>query len=789
MIEEREAEEETRADLEWERLAAAVVSRCRGPRGKLVELPLASTAHAASTGLAETDEAMHALVAGEPIPLDGLVDVREHLARLDRMGSLDAPGMRDLIRMLAAARTLRKYLGSRRESMPTLYATCATDPTLDRLEEELRDHIDADGTLADHASPELRRLRTETANLRARIVGRLEELAHKHANVLSDTFVTQRDGRYVLPVRTDSHEKIAGIVHGASSSGATVFVEPESVIAQSNRLTMAIAEQEREEARILAVLADLVRERLTDVVVAADAIDHADLRSAMARFGRDIGGRVLPLVPDARIDLRDARHPLLVLDEVRVVPNDVAIESGRALIISGPNAGGKTVALKLLGLAAMMMRAGLPIPAAEGSVVGFFDTVLSDVGDEQSLSKNLSTFSAHVRRLVRILDLAGDRSLVLLDELAGGTDPEEGAALACAVVDAFCRASAATVVTTHYEPLKAMATRDPRLRNASVGFDVDRIEPTFVLHLDIPGASSALAVAKRFGMPARIVDHAREVLPEQSRSFDELVRKLDGRMQEIASLRTATEDELRRARAATADAEAKLAAIERGERAKLVRETTKLLDQVRRARDELRDVRRSIRDARKEADLEAARKSVEETAAIAQIAASELALRPPEEDGNPPLVVAAGDRLFVPRLGREVEILDGPSKGKVRVAAGPIKLWVDLRDLRARAESRAEPSPPRPVHEAPKRPAVATSDNTLDIRGLRADDAASLVESFLDRLYGASEPYGFIVHGVGSGALRDAVREVLGRLSSYVRSHRPGSTEEGGPRLTVVELR
>lgn len=789
MLEARDRESDTLEDLEWGRLAEAVVSRCRGPRSARPELPLAATAEATRVALAETDEALRALSDGEPIPLDGLVDVREHLIRVDRMGVLDALAIRDLTRMLAASRTLRRYLGARRETMPNLFAACPIDPTLDRLEEELRANVESDGTLSDHASPELRRLRTETANLRARIVGRLEELAHKHSNVLSDTFVTQRDGRYVLPLRTDAHEKLRGIVHGASSSGATVFIEPEGVIEQGNRLTIALAEQAREEARILAVLTELVRERLTDAVTAADSLDHADLRAAMARFGRDVGARVLPLDDAARIDLREARHPLLVLDGARVVPNDVAIDAGRALVISGPNAGGKTVALKMLGLAALMMRAGLPIPAAEGSRAGFFDLVLSDVGDDQSLTKNLSTFSAHVRRLVGILEVAGERSLVLLDELAGGTDPEEGAALACAVVDALCRAGSATAVTTHYEPLKAMATRDTRLRNASVGFDVEKIEPTFALTLDLPGASSALAVARRFGMPERIVAHAREVLPEQSRSFDDLVRKLDGRMQEVASLRAAAEDELRAARKLEKQAEEKLEAIERGERAKLGRETTKLLEQVRRVRDELRDTRKALRAAKNEADLDEVRRSVDSTAAVAQRAASSIDARPIDASGAAPLEVSVGERYFVPRLGREVEVLEAPAKGRVRVAAGPIKLTVDVGDLRPKAEAARAQEPARAAAEEIRKAAVPTSDNTLDIRGLRVDDAASLVETFLDRLYGASEHHGFILHGVGSGALRDSVRDVLGRLSKYVKSHRPGTSEEGGPRLTVVELR
>src|SRR5690606_31724423 len=313
------------------------------------------------------------------------------------------------------------------------------------------------------------------------------------------------------------------IVHGTSASGATVFVEPEVLIGQGNRLKMALAEQEREEARILGVLSEFVAERHAEVVAAVDAIDHADLRQASARLGRDLDARVLPLDLEAELHLEAARHPLLLLDGADVVPNDLSIGSGRALILSGPNAGGKTVALKTMGLAAVMMRAGLPVPAAAGSRCGFFDPILSDVGDEQSIEKNLSTFSAHVTNLRRVIDEAGPRALVLLDELTGGTDPGEGAALACAIAEALCDAGAAIGVTTHYEPLKALATRDPRFRNAAVGFDVERMRPTFELTLDVPGASSALWVALRFGIREDIVTRAREVLPEHSRTFDELV--------------------------------------------------------------------------------------------------------------------------------------------------------------------------------------------------------------------------------------------------------------------------
>lgn len=783
--------EKTNHDLEWERLAAAVVSRCRGPRGKRIELPLASTREGTALGLEETEEAMRLLSDGEPLPVEGIRDVREHLARVDRMGALDGPALRDVMLTLGAARVLRRFLSARKLVAPALVRACSLDPTLDGLETELADHLDADGTLADHASPELRRLRTETANLRARLVGRLEEIIHKRGELLSDRFFTIREGRYVLPVRADTHERVSGIVHGTSSSGATVFVEPDEIIVHGNRLKMAQAEQEREEARILGVLTESVRERLSELVAAVDSLDHADLRAAMARFGKDLGARILPLAEEPVVDLRRARHPLLLLEGVSVVPNDLPLARGHALVLSGPNAGGKTVALKTLGLSALMMRAGLPIPADEGSSCGFFDLVLSDVGDDQSLVKNLSTFSAHITNIAAILRAAGDRSLVLLDELAGGTDPEEGAALACALVDSLCRKGAAVAVTTHYEPLKAMATRDPRLRNAAVGFDVAKMEPTFTLALDAPGASSALMVAQRFGIPASIVEFARKVLPEQSRTFDELVRRLEEQRKALAFETATAEEERRKAEALRRESEERLASVAERERGKLSRENEKLLEQIRRSRDELKVVRRNLRDAKSEADLEAARKSVEAIVRTAQEAREATAAKAAQavEPGAGPTELAVGDRVYVTRLRTEADILEGPSRGKVRVAAGPLKLWVELSDVRAVGKPGSEAAPERLPPEGPRAAPIQTADNTCDVRGMRVDDAVAMVEAFLDRMFGSSQSHAYVVHGVGSGALRDAVRELLARSGSYVKSHRPGTPEEGGPRLTVVEMR
>jgi len=788
--------DKTFEDLEWVRLVEAIRGRLRGPQPEEREVPLASSPDGARRALAETVEAWRFLSRGEPLPLDGIRGVRHGLARIAREGSLDGPGLRDLESTLRAATALRKFLGRHRNEAPALYAACAIDPTLDRLADEIGAAIEPDGSVSDRASPELRRLRTEVHNLRARLVSRLEEMILKNAAILSDRFFTIRDGRYVLPLRTDAHESFPGIVHGTSGSGATLFVEPRGVVSQGNRLKVAEAEMTREEARILALLSDLVRERLAESLAALDALDHADLRNAMARLATDLDATVVEICDTPEVDLLRARHPLLLLDGVDVVPGDLTLRAGTGLIISGPNAGGKTVALKVLGLSALMVRAGVPVPAGEGSRIGFFSPILTDVGDEQSIEKNLSTFSAHVSNLAKILERTAPGAMILLDELAGGTDPAEGAALACAVVEALVSRGGLLAVTTHYEQLKAFASTEEHLRNASVGFDVERLLPTFELVADVPGASSALSVASRFGIGDDVVARARALLPEHTRGFEELIG-------ELGAAKAAFESEKERLveeRAALAEASAE---VSRARAMLAARDAERLSDAAEKLRRELRAAHDDVRAARKrlkrkdvgldgvdeaKRQIEAASRRSEGARDAAQKSA------PARTDDRAPVVaedLVIGARVFVPRLNTEAEVLEGPRRGQVKIAAGAIRLTVSVDDLR-RAKRTTKPAAkaaPVPKEAASDAPAFRTSDNTLDVRGLRVDEAIGMTDSFVDRLYGASASHAFIVHGHGTGALRDAIRAHLQRDATYVRELRAGTREEGGDGITVVALR
>jgi DNA mismatch repair protein MutS2 len=502
------------------------------------------------------------------------------------------------------------------------------------------------------------------------------------------------------------------------------------------------------------------------------------VRAATAKLAHEYALVVPDVVDEPRLDLRRARHLLLALDLPEVVPSDLALEAGRAIIVSGPNAGGKTVALKTMGLAALMVRSGLPVPCDQGSAVGLFDVVLTDVGDDQSLQKNLSTFSAHVSNLAEILVETSRGALVLLDELAGGTDPREGEALAAGVLDSLCARGGAVATTTHYEGLKALALADSRFVNASVGFDLATMTPTFQLALGVPGRSSALAVARRFGMPSTVIERAERFLTREDQNFEAVVKKLHD---ERAALELARETEARHARTRL---EGELEAARNREKRALSEEARELMDRLRRAREDLRGAQARLRAKRVEPEaLREVERAVERVAGEVAIGGALEALVTPLGDEPREAVTASdlrrGARVWVPRL---------------RVAAGPLKLTVALGELRA--VPRVEPAPSRPALRStpartappvPEGPLLQTRDNTCDLRGLRVDDAVSMATSFLDRALGEGQRAVFLLHGHGTGALRDAVRKELTR-SSYVSRFAAAQPAEGGEGVTVVWL-
>jgi DNA mismatch repair protein MutS2 len=786
--------DKTRSDLEWDRVLGALADRCESAMGKAAAaaLPFCDSRARVRQATAEARDALALRQSGDAIPLSALPDIDHALDRL-RIGAVLAPNeLRAMAQLLLWARSARRFLSPRQERAPALYAACATDPTLDEVGEEVHQSFDASGTLADHASPRLKELRQEQRAARARMMSRLADLMQRYADLLQDQYVTEREGRFVIPVRSDAHLKFPGIVHGASGSGGTLFVEPRAVVPMGNRLKVLEGEVAREEEAIYAKLSALLCSHLPSVLGAAEAMSRLDVCAAIAHLADEQRLHFANLVDAPRMNLKRARHLLLGLTLPGVVASDLAVEASRAVVLSGPNAGGKTVALKTLGLCALLVRAGLPIPCDPDSEAGIFHVVLSDVGDDQSLQKSLSTFSAHVRNVAAILERAHKGSLVLLDELAGGTDPREGEALAAGVLDALVSQGAAVVATTHYEGLKALALGDERFDNACVGFDLATMMPTFKVTMGAAGASSALAVARQYGISDDVVTRAERFLAPEVRSLDEELRRAHEQRVAAELAREAAERDRERAAALSAQLEDEVRRARERERKELSEEAARLSAAILRAKEELRSAQAKLRAKRpEEGQLRDAQRSLDRASsgmAIGGELESLLVAPPPARERAVDL--QPGARVHVARLRLEGEIIEIMDAEHVRVAAGPLKVVVTRDELRApepQSKQRGPKSGPRERTARVLEPAIQTSDNSCDLRGLRVHEAVAEATRFLDRSMREGRRVAFLIHGHGTGALRDAIRKEV-EASGYAAHLRPGEANEGGDGVTVVWL-
>jgi DNA mismatch repair protein MutS2 len=790
---------ETRAALEWPALLSALGGLCTSAPGKARALALEP-----ATDL-EAARARNQIVS-ELLDLDRLglwpqarafPDVSAAVERAARGAVASAAELWQLRELLEVAAKLRVFAKAQREGHAALSRAVDSPDDLRGLEEDLAHSLDADGSVADRASPELSRARKRTRELREELKRKLGQLIERHADVVQADYYTEREGRYVLPVRADAHLRVPGIVLGSSASGATLFVEPEELTGLGNQLRIQEAEALREAAKVLALLSSYVASDAEHVRIAQAACEEADLLSALASFARTTRSIVVPLSAEARLDLKSARHPLLALSAQPVVENDIAIEAARALVISGPNAGGKTVALKTLGLVAWMARAGIPLPVAEESTIGWFGCVLADIGDEQSIARSLSTFSAHVQRLCSLLEQASDQTLILLDELASGTDPEEGAALAAAMLEALTARGAAVAVTTHYEKLKEFAAHAQHLQNASVSYDFERMAPTFRLTMGVPGASSALTVATRHGLPSSVVARAKALLPEQSRERERAVERLERQRQAFEQQREALAfeaEELRLLREQVAAGHER----ERVElAAEVARETLALRANVSKIRAELLAARERLKhEAHDPKALRSIERDLGRAAVHVSLGGSLLpareAVTSPRAPSQPEVVYKSGDSVRVKSTGLLATVLEADAD-KLRLQVGSIKLILRGEDVEPAAAPKKSTQAARPSRKSSLAPSplpspVRTSMNTLDLRGERVDVALDKVDAFLDRMLNVGETAGFVLHGHGTGALKSAVRAHL-RASSYVEQSRVADPDSGGDAFTVFWLR
>lgn len=799
-------------DLGWPKLVDHWAKRCATSRGEAAVRggPLFDTVDLARERAAEIREARGLNVRDAKLPLGGISDIAAAIHRVRKAAALDAPELVAVATTGKSLARLRAHLRDHAEVAPKLAARGAVIADLGHVFHPILEAFDPDGRLVDHASDALGPLRRALAAIKATLVKRMDALLtdERFAPYLQDTYYTQREDRYVLPVRTDGKGFVRGIVHGTSQSAATLFIEPEEIVELNNRMKLAEAEVADEERRILAQFSGWVAEEAEAFVQSLAAAEVLDVIAAAAIMAEDTVAAE-PILDEApRIALLHARHPLMLLAEKRCVANDVTVAAGQTLLVSGPNAGGKTVTLKTVGLAALMARAGLHLTAESGSVIGWFTQLVTDIGDAQNLEKDLSTFSGHMVNLRELLGRAAPSMLVLIDEIAVGTDPDQGAALAQAVLEALAAKGVTCLVTTHYERLKALGASDPRFANASVGFDLERLEPTFKLHLGSPGSSGALAVAKRMGIAVPVVERARELLGAAGTRVEELLASVADQRRRIEEERAALLAELEAA-------EADRAAM-RTQREKTAARYEK---QTRAAHGEalsaLRAARREIDEVRKEVRAKAAAASADDVREATRklvTPAAKVAKHEPKRPlppGTPATVesLVPGAPVIVPKLGR-CEVVSPPSDGKVEVRLGLMRATVPIAEVlmdshraarraekdREKVEAEAEGKPQGPslvmVDGVPAggRATARTIDSTLDIRGQRVDEAVGHVDRFLDESLLAGRDTAFLVHGHGTGALRQAIRSHLGGHNA-IETFRAGEPSEGGDGVTVAFLK
>jgi DNA mismatch repair protein MutS2 len=724
-------------------------------------------------------------------PVGPAEDVRPLIERAARGAALSGGELRAVAQVAGAARLMPQTLAAVDADRPLarLVSLAAPLVPLPEVEERIRRSITEAGEVADEASPLLAQLRRSARALATEVRERLESMVRSAATAryLQEPIVTLRGGRYVVPVRQEFRRMVPGLVHDTSASGQTLFVEPMAVLELGNRLR-AVEAQAREEAeRVLRELSALVARYAVALRTDVDVLAALDAIFARARYGRRPGYRYPDIDERPRLVLRAARHPLLG-DEA--VPLDVEIgRTFHTLVVSGPNTGGKTVSLKTMGLLSAMALSGLAVPAGDGTSVGAFDHILADIGDEQSIEQSLSTFSSHLTAIVRYLALATPRSLVLLDELGAGTDPTEGAALATAILEHLHARGVRTVASTHLSDLRRFAASHAGAENGSVAFDPVSLRPTYRFELGVPGQSNALAIAARLGMDPAVLEVARARLRPEDRGLEELMRS-------VGEMRRALAEEEEGARRARREAEAMRAEVE-AERRALAEERSRLLGEAaERAREIVRRARRESEAAI--AALRAAQageRPVEAAVALARRSLREAAPQevglPAADEASPPLRrVAVGQTVLLHRLGQLATVLSEPDPdGKVLVQAGVVRLRLDLADLRAAPAGATARSPDPP----PARSASSLLDRArtaapeIDLRGLRADEALARLERWLDDALLAGLAEGRVIHGKGTGALRQAVTDAL-RGRPEVAEFRLGAPEEGGDGVTVVRF-
>ena len=735
------------------------------------------------------DEATHVIRLKGHAPLSGIFDVGPHIKRAEIGGILNAVELSQIARTLYASRQMKNFVEELLENeveIPFIENKCAEIIVLSTVEKEIKDAVDENGDVLDSASPQLRTVRQKQRRNESRIRERLEQYTRSQnaSKMLSDAIITIRNERYVIPVKQEYRSHYGGIVHDQSSSGQTLFIEPQAVVELNNELKALQAEEKIEIERILAELTNLVAEVGYDIIQNMKIMGEFDFLFAKARYSKE-SGYTRPIINnEGYIQLIQARHPLIPIDEV--VKND--IEFGRehtTIVITGPNTGGKTITLKTVGLCTLMAQSGLYIPAAEGSEVAVFKEVFADIGDEQSIEQSLSTFSSHMVNIVDILQKVDHESLVLFDELGSGTDPQEGSALAISILDDVYNRGARVIATTHYPELKAYGYNREGVMNASVEFSVETLRPTYRLLLGVPGRSNAFEISKRLGLDDSIIQSAKSLIDTESNQVENMIASLERSRKDAENEYKEAHDYLKTAEQLHKDLQKQMVEFYQHKDSlyeQVEKDAEKIIEK---AKDEAEEVMKELRKMRhdsaahiKEHELIDARRRLDE--AVPKL--SNKATTAPKKKQQ--RTFAVGDEVKVLTFGQKGQLIEKVNDTEWQVQVGIMKMTIDEKELEF---IKSEPQKEKKTM-ATLRGKDFHVGLELDLRGERYEDALVRVEKYIDDALLANHARVSIIHGKGTGALRTGVTNYLKRHRS-VKRIRLGDASEGGSGVTIVEFK
>lgn len=779
--------------LEYDKVRQQVASYCTSSIGKsaIEELVPQTDFDKVVQLLEEMDEGLSILRVKGNVPMGGIFDVRPSARRAQIGGMLAAVELMEISSTIRASRILRNFIEDLEADevvdIPHFISKKEAMPVLTGLKHEINNCIDDNGAVLDSASQTLRSIRQSLRAEEGKVRSKLESLIRgsNAAKMLSDTLVTIRNDRFVIPVKQEYRHHYGGIVHDQSSSGQTLFIEPDSVVQANNEIHRLKMKEQAEIERILLALSAMVQEVASDLFNLVKVLGDIDVILAKGKYGQANKCTMPKMNQDGYIRLIRARHPLLPIESA--IPND--IEFGKditAIVITGPNTGGKTVTLKTVGLCTLMAQAGLPVPALDGSELAVFEQLFADIGDEQSIEQSLSTFSSHMVNIVDILQKFDHESLVLFDELGAGTDPQEGAALAISILDEVHGRGARVMATTHYPELKAYGYNRPGVANASVEFDIETLSPTYRLLIGVPGRSNAFEISSRLGLPESIIDRAKGFTGTDRHEVESMIASLE-------ETRRQSEDDAERSHALLLESETlrkelqdKLQAYEERKEAldkKAKEKARKIVDEAKREAEaiiaELREMRKNADQVVKEHELIEARKRLEEATPLEDNKVLKKAAQVKARAQN--LVV--GDEVKVLSYGQRGTLLEKVSNTEWVVQMGILKMKISDSDLEYI----------KPEKEPVLRTAGVKNRNShvkleLDLRGERYEDAILRTEKYIDDALLSNYGRVSIIHGVGTGALRQGIQSYL-KKHKRVKSFRFGEAGEGGLGVTVVELK